>query len=475
MQINNFAKIEFLKAFELTKRTGEHSHLNFSASVVEMAAASCLECTGKIISVADEDNIPIFFGRVESVEVENSFVSSEIHVSCVSLSISADENAKSRIFHNPDKKLSDVLNTSRLALESCNLQLSSDIAELKYSHVILQNAETNFQFITRLAKSIGQKFWVVDTIKPANIIMDSCVNKSAREIKRSQIIFERRAKIGKCFKTFVKSDKFFDLGQVVTLEGEATEFVIAEVRISLEHESYIFCYELEENKPSPPQISDAPIAARTLKLHATVKSTKDPKNLGRVQVSFDDTFLEDMDEKNPLWIPYRTPYSGKNSGIVFIPDEGDKVEVLFTNEEVFCATALRENPLAEECSKVSDKYIGNNSKQRIFFREKSLELYSDNYKIVMDERGIELTVDKNSIVLNKQGILLKTADSEISLAKDAAAHSSGKIELRSKDMELKADSKVKLGGSEIAVEANSSANVKAGSTLKLAGGKIEIC
>lgn len=474
MLIKNFAKTEFLTAFALTKHAGEHSRLNFSASIVETAAENCLGCTGKIISVTTDDNVPIFFGRVESVEVENSFRSSEVHVSCVSLSVLTDENPKTRIFHDPDKKISDVLNNSRLALESCALKLSADFAALKYPRVILQNAETNFKFISRLAESFAKKFWVVDTIQPTNIIVDSCTNKSSREIKRRQIISERRVKIGKHFKSFVKLKKFFDLGQVVSVEGSAKDFVIVGVEIFLEHEAYFFRYELEEHAPSPPKISDAPLFAKTAKLHAKVKRTDDPKNLGRIQVTFDDKFIEDMDEKNPLWIPYRTPYSGKNGGIVFLPDVDDPVEVFFTNEEIFCATALRENPLAEECRNVSEKYIGNNFKQRIFFREKSLELFSGEYKIVMDERGIELVVDKNSIVMNKQGIFLKTADSKISLAKDAAVHAGGKFETRAKNAELHSDGTLKLDGKDVAVEGNST-NVKANGTLKLAGSKVELC
>ena len=475
MQIKNFAKIEFIKTFELIKHANEHSRLKFSASIIETVAESCLGCTGKIISVTTNDNIPIFFGRVESVEVEKFFDSAEVQVECVSLSILSDENYKSRIFHDPDKKISDLLSTARLNLESCTLQVATTIGAPKYPRVVFQNAETNFQFISRLAENFRQKFWVVDTIQPTTIIFDSCTNKSVREIKGSQIISERHVKTGKQFKSFVRLDKFFDLGQVVTVEGLAKDFVIVGVKILLEHESYIFCYELEENKNLPPKISDVPICAKTVKLHAKVKNTNDPKNMGRIQVSFDDKFVEDMDEKNPLWIPYRTPYSGKNSGIVFIPDEGDSVEVFFTNEEIFCAAAFRENSLAEECRKVAEKYIGNNSKQRIFFREKSLEFYSDKYKILMDERGIELTVDKNSIIINKQGILLQTADSKISLAKDAVLKIGGKFELQAKVTDIQSDGKLKLSGSDIGVEGSSATNVKSGGTLKLAGKKLELC
>lgn len=460
MQIKNFAQIECITKFELTKREGEHSRLNFAASIADGAAEKFLACTGNKISVTTDDGAPIFFGRIETVEVESSIGAAKVFAECVSSSITADEEIKTRIFHNPEKKFSDVLSSARLSLQNANLKLAEDFSALKYLPVILQNQETNFQFMARLAKTFGRRFWILDSMEQANFFIDECVNKSARKISKSQIVSLRQSKVGKKYKFFVKSQSFFDIGQAVTLENNTGEFVIVGLKILLENESYFFHYELEELKLEPPKLPDAPILAKTLKLHGKVKNTKDPKNLGRVQVAFDDKFVEDMDAEKPLWISCRTPYSGKNGGIVFIPDEGDAVEVFFTNEEIFCVSALRENPLAAECQKVLEKYIGNNFKQRMFFKEKSLELFSDKYKIVMNEKGIELTVGENSLTLNEQGILLKTKDSKIAL---------------SKEIELQAGGKLKIVGKEISVESSGAANVKSGATLKLAGTKIELC
>lgn len=475
MKINNFAKIEYLTEFELTKHEGEHSRLKFSASISDNSPEIFFACAGKQISVTTDDNEPIFFGHVESVEVENSVGASRVYASCVSLSIKSDEERKTRIFHNPEKNLSDVLSTSRLSLESSTIKLSEKISALKYSPVIFQNQETNFEFILRLAKNFGERLWVLDTMQQANFFIDSCLNKLARKIEQNKILSMRRSKVGSQFKFFIKTQKFLNVGQIVKVEGDLTEFVIVGLKIRLEHESYFFYYELEESKIEPKKNSDAPVLAKTSKLHAKIKNVKDPKNLGRVQVSFDDKFVEDMDEKNPLWIPYRTPYSGKEGGIVFIPDEGDAVEVFFTNEEVFCVSAVRENPLAEEYKRVEEKYIGNNFKQRIFWKEKSLEMFSDKYKIIMNEKGIEISVGENSIVLTEEGILLKTKESKISLAKDIAVQANEKIELKSKNFELASGEKIKIGGKEISAESDSAANVKAGGTLKIAGSKIEFC
>ena len=90
MQIKNFAQIEGITEFELTKHEGKHSRLNFAALISEGAAEKFLAFTGKNISVTTDNNAPIFFGRVESVEVENLLGASKVFAECVSSSISED-------------------------------------------------------------------------------------------------------------------------------------------------------------------------------------------------------------------------------------------------------------------------------------------------------------------------------------------------------------------------------------------------
>ena len=478
MQIKNFAKTQHLVEFNLTKRAGEHSRLNFTASITDDEEASCLACAGKKISVATSDSTPIFLGRVESVEVERTIGAAQVKASCVSLSALTDEKKKSRLFHNPDKKISDVLSKSRLALEECNLTVAENLAAKKYPQVILQNQETNFNFIKRLADKFNVRLWVEDTSEPCAIKLDDCLAKGARTIEQERILSIRRVKEGKRERNFFTSRTCFQFGGVVKFEsksGGAGEFVIVGLKVWLEHESFIFRYELEELAQEPTTQDESPTLAKSVKLRAKVTNTKDLKNLGRIQVKFEEPGVEDMDEKNPLWIPYRSPYFGQAGGIVFLPDKGDAVEIFFINEELYAVTAFRESALPQECMKVEEKYIGNNFKQRIFWREKSLEFFSDKHKIIMNDKGIELTVGDNSIFLTEQGILLKTKDSKVSLSKDAAAQIGGKAEVKAASAELNATGKVKVGGKELSLDAQGNLDVKANSTLKLAGGKINLC
>ena len=57
---------------------------------------------------------------------------------------------------------------------------------------------------------------------------------------------------------------------------------------------------------------------------ATVKSTKDPKKLGRVQVE-----LKNLDKAVEMpWIRLLQPMAGKDHGYVWLPEVGDVVAVL---------------------------------------------------------------------------------------------------------------------------------------------------
>ncbi len=85
------------------------------------------------------------------------------------------------------KKISDVLDKSRLSLENCDLRLAGEIAAHEYKNVILQNRETNFVFINRIVKNINRRFWIIDTMPQAEILIDDCVNKAVRTIKKIKL------------------------------------------------------------------------------------------------------------------------------------------------------------------------------------------------------------------------------------------------------------------------------------------------
>lgn len=481
MEIRNFPQVQYIKELELTKKEGSHSWLRFSASILDSQEKACLDCTGSVISLLLDAKNSVFVGRVEDVAVERSFSAVQIHVTAVSLSITADEKECTRIFHNPQKKLSDVLNEQKLGWLKGSIRLDKTLSALVYEPVILQQGETAFAFLQRMSKLTGARLWVADTMtEKSEILLSGCFGTTKRKLHKENIYYMCHKKSGKLSEYLVRTNVYLEIGTAVEIEDDmvSPELVIAEVRVYLENEVICYEYKLIEKKISGysiPATGDLPEQEPIRLLGGKVTNNNDPKNLGRIQVEFDDKFIEDMNKERPMWVSYRTPYSGHGTGIVFLPDKGDKVELFFYHGVLYAGNAYRDEPLNEECRNVSDKYIGNNTKQRIFWKEKSVELYSGEYGIIMDEKGIRLKVADNSITLTKEGILLKTRNSKLSLMKDGVLQADGKIECKSENMEFAAGSKAKISGSAIAVESNSSVNIKAGGIIKLDGSAINLC
>ena len=225
-----------------------------------------------------------------------------------------------------------------------------------------------------------------------------------------------------------------------------------------------FIYDLEEFKDEA--IGDGGAVDVAAKFRAKVIDTNDPKHFGRIKVAFDKNDVEDNSTRQ-TWIPYRSPYSGKNGGIVFLPDVGDLVEVFFIGGECYCGSTLRENPLDAECRNVKEKFIGNNFKQRIIFREKSLDILSFDNKIILDEKKIELTVGENVLRLDEKGITLKNRQNEIALtAKGISELTEGALALQSKQSSsLKTDA--------LTIVANGDAKLKA-ANFDIKGSEVKI-
>lgn len=471
LKINGFAEFNHILTFELVKQVGKHSVCTFTLSVHEDQADACLASSGKTISISDSKG-PIFYGRVKKVTSELSFGASSVNVEAVSLSILTDEKEKSRIFHNPEKKWKDILAHDRLSLEKCGLRLSSQIAKLPCKAVILQNRETDFAFIRRMAAMIGSFVWIIDTMEEPEICLDTSIGKQKRTLDEKSIISCSQTRENDAESWHVVAKNHVPLGSMVTIKAgskRSGDLVVTALRIWKEHEFWHYAYDLEpvpeEAKATPDDT--APFFAKIAKLHATVAKVDDPENLGRIQVKFDDKYIEDMDADKALWLPYRSPYTGKAGGVVFMPDPDDIVEAIFINGELYASAALREAALAEECKKVADKYIGNNTEQRIFWKEKSLEIFSGENRIILSEKGIELIVGENLINIKQDGILLKTAESEFSFSSDAVLNTSGLSETKAKEINIKCDGDTTIASSEIKINASSK--------LSLAGSSIELC
>lgn len=488
MKIKEFDDVFYIAEFELKKERAKHSVCHFKASVKDEIADKYLSMIGKTISVMLDNNMPIFSGIIQEISIERTYTSTFLDISLISLSSLIDEEEKIRIFQNPDKKYGDILSAMRLALKKCELRLSDKLKSIKYENIIVQNQETDFAFIRRLANYSRTNFWINDIDNNKCILYLDDTNGNNKEIvlTKDDILTSKRKSVCKgyyqWYSQWIRTKKYIELGRIVKIGKDMTKYLITSVTVKKVHEVDEFFYEIEEikNINKIKNFKDeANFLEKTVKFKARVTNTKDPDNKGRVQVEFIDKFVEDMDKDatKRTWFDYRSPYCGKQGGFVFIPDVGDVVEVVFSNGECFVNSTLRQEKLLEECSKVEDKYIGNNTKQRIFWKEKSLELFSFENKIIMDENHIEFNVDKNKIIIDKEKILLQTPENQILLNKNGVLMKSEKdIDFQSKNIKIKSNGKIHAeANSEVEISGKGKIKVKSDSKLSLNGSTVDIC
>lgn len=470
MKVTGFGNFAgFFEEFFLKKNFNAHSECKFRISVKDEEAAAYLEKVGKSFGVMleTENPAPVFFGEIKSVTMERMVSRTCVEVYAIGDSAKIDEEKHSRIFQNPEKTFSDVLNISRLKLKKCELSLAPELAKEKYKNIILQNQETDFEFMKRLAKYARLKIWINDT-KQGQIVLKiaDCMEKSVCKVDRKKIISCRMGREKNFKSARLVTEEYLSLGSLIQIGNDSCKYLINSLELRMIHGTDKFFYELEEYLPKKIEINPVPLE-KTVKLKAHVTKVNDEKNFGRLQVQVDDAEDED---KEKFWFPYRTPYSGKEGGIVFLPDEKDAVELIFSNGEVFVCSALRANPLQKECQNVRDKYIGNNTEQRIFWKEKSLEIISVKNKIYLDKDKIELTVGENKILIENKGITLQTKKNKILL------NDSGIETQTEENFKVKSNKESGIdAGSKLKLLAKDSANLQGKSvTAKATGGDVNI-
>lgn len=442
MKVRGLGDENFFDTINVIKAADCHSTCNFKQRIAEEKFSVYQNAIGKAINVELDNGRPIFFGDVAEILIEQTYQGSYVEVKAVSASQKVDDKHETRIFQNPDKKFQEFLNPERLSLKNCALELEPKLAAATCREIILQSDETNFNFIKRLAAWKGYRVWIRDTWQgKCGLKVAANSDDTANKIAPEDIISLRIGRRGQIQTAQLITRKYFELGRLLTLKDNPCKFLIVGLEVYHERGVERIRLELEElTEPKPAEILNTPI----VKLNAKVTDITDKKNFGQILVQFN---IEDKDAKKS-WIPYRTPYSG----IIFLPELGECVEVFYTQGECYAVSTLRTKTLDDEFRNVVDKYIGNNRKQRIFFREKSLELKSAETSLFMDDKKIILRVGDNEILMDAQGISLKTAGN--------LTEQVGK------------DLSVKVGG-KIGLTASGTANIK-GSSVKIEGSSIEL-
>lgn len=197
---------------------------------------------------------------------------------------------------------------------------------------------------------------------------------------------------------------------------------------------------------------------------ATVKSTKDPLSLGRVQIVLRG-FSADTE---PMWVRMVQPAASAGSGFFFLPEKNDEVIVLRGAGDVLegmlilgCVYNGKNKPATPDLDdKNSVKEIRTKAGNAITFTDKSgdesisIVTKSGKMKIVLSEKTKTITIEGADAVI---------------------VESNNTLTLKSKNIVIESSSSLKLGtsGSKVAIE-GSGVDVNASGNVNIVGVAVSI-
>lgn len=188
---------------------------------------------------------------------------------------------------------------------------------------------------------------------------------------------------------------------------------------------------------------------------AVVTKNKDPDGLCRVKVRY--PWHSDTNESD--WARIAVPMSGKDRGMVFLPEVGDEVLVAFEREDMRFPYVLgflwngKEKPPESNAN-------GNNDLRVIKTRKGHTLLFDDN----SSKGRIELRLnDGKKLSIDDDGIKL-----------DDGTGNSLEIDSKGGSMTLQAATTLTLKAPSISVEATTGLTLKGSATVTIQGGMVNI-
>jgi uncharacterized protein involved in type VI secretion and phage assembly len=187
---------------------------------------------------------------------------------------------------------------------------------------------------------------------------------------------------------------------------------------------------------------------------AVVTQNRDPDGLGRVKLKFS----WESEPRESDWARCAVPMAGKDRGTYFLPEVGDEVLVAFEREDMRFPYVL--GALWNGQDAPPDNNSDGKNDRRVIKSRKGHTLTFDDGEQV----GVELRLqDGKHLKIDDQGLVLEDGKGN----KVSIASSSGAIS-------IEATQSLTLRAPSITLDAAGTAELKAGATMTVRGGLVQI-
>lgn len=481
----------YVKTLEIERKVNEHSYCKISFVVKEEFPIVINQYKNLIfqpfsLQAIEEDRSDkkvqnIFSGYVEEVKISKNFAENIITLECYSNSKKEDKDTHLNIFQNTEKSLGDILKQINF-VSVAPTYLEENIENISFPLPVIQNDETNFEFMKRLLIK-NKKVLIPESLLSNQRIWIGERKGNIYQLDSEYLEMSFQQDINKITVTLM--NKYYELGDIIEVISE--KYFIIENSIEFK-EGVCYCNYVLIKEYSGIEAEENSLLDR--KFLGEVIENKDDKFLGRIQVKFkEDKYING--NSNLYWFKVLTPYSTQDTGFYFIPSKGDKVIVEFIKDmEPIIVGSIRENG-HENFKNPNELFIKNDFGKEIDIKEKEINIISlfDNIYLSLDEEKIEINngdtglyiekekitfQNKNNIVIIDDGITIKKVDGGEIKIKDSIelAVKNSKINLK-ENIDMLSSKQVNLNGNELNLHSQGNIELK-GNNFKVETSNISI-
>ena len=434
---------------EVIKECGNHARTLITVIPDDMRNIDSMLSFAKIgenVEVSLDDSL-IMCGTVYDISGAIKYTGAAVRLEVVSDSSEADTTKASRIYQSTKKNIQTIFD--KLSNDRYKITFKGDTSSKLIEDIVIQNNETDFEFVSRIAAYFDLKVFVCsDERGICNIIVSDALSNMIRLDEKKILAFS--AEFDQYHEILdIEYSDYIELGTQVTLNGN--NYVVVRVRAIRKDDNDRFFYRMENQKIAQNTNSHSTNLISVGK--AKVTDNRDPENLGRIQVDFLD--VEDILNDTKAWIKYINLFTANSGGIIMIPDIDEYVEVLCQNNECFAYGCVREQKISDKVNDPEDKSVllfdrmlSNTKEALLFETEKYSAKLNDNEayfkndnccirikpdKFILENKSsvIQVGTDKLHIAVNDSGCIEVSDDSILSRT------SNSKFKLDASKAELK--------------------------------------
>lgn len=432
MKISGFESIVSLNSFEHQIKVNCHEFCCFRVSVAEKELKTLMGTVGSECNI--EDDAFKFSGIITEVSSVYDVSGIELTVLVEGKTRKFDIEAKYRVFQDEKKQFSGILkklNMPEIKYKGAN--------QLEIKPVIVQDNETDWTFVKRLASAYGkyvfpgEKPWVGEPADSGLSIADEDIitMRNSMNIKQSSIECLLKKKL--------------EFGKRVSFAGK--KYWVDSIIYKMEREEFFYTYHLiEEQNDNAEYVEHKPYY-----LIATVKDNNDPDKKGRVKVEFKEPYEDAMKDAS-IWIDCNSLYASKDTGIVAIPSVDDTVLVNIYNGVCRVESVSRTDAYNE-------KYTDCNTKYLIFDKDTYMSFNGENF--IFDNSKLKLEISKEKANLSfGDKLRFQISDNLLKLETDKTQMEfASEVKISTKGLCFDGGSKIETSASSVVIKGKSGVSI----------------